>query len=528
MPTESKSITPGQVIEIIISRRWVLIIPFCLAMVVGIGLSLTLPKKYMARTLILVEPQRVPEEYVQALVSSDINTRISTISQQIMSRTNIEKIISKYKLYSDPKHADMFLEDKVSNMRRRINVDVTRASRSGADSFSISFEGTVPEKVAEIANTLARYFIDENLKVREAQAMGTSNFLDDELTIMRVRLESVEQTLKDYRISHMGGLPEQLDSNLRILDRLQEQVSQIRESIRGAKLRLQVLRVQLVQNGRPQISTADGGPLSEAEQLERHRVELEELESKYTPLHPDVIKLKGKIARFEEKLGKPTTDSPEGAPQSQTAPAAGAFSQLSMLEINGLKGEISRLLDKQKEIEEQVVIYKKRVEATPHREQELMSLNRDYQNIQELYNSLLNRKLESEIAVNMEKKQKGEQFRIVDIAKTPQKPTSPDMKKLFLVVVAAGLGIGGGLIFLLEYLNTSFKSVDAIETHLGLPVIVTLPEVISPKHKFFRRVNLVLSTGGVLVAGCLFSVFAALNFVGKQKVMAIVMRFGIL
>ncbi len=529
MPTESKSITPGQITGIVISRRWFLIIPFCLAMVVGIGLSLVLPKKYMARTLILVQPQRVSQDYVQALVSSDINTRINTISQQIMSRTNIEKIITEYKLYSNEKSSDMFMEDKILDMRERIDVNVTQARR-GAEAFSISFKGEETDKVAAIANSLARYFIDENLKVREAQAMGTSNFLDDELTTMRTRLVDVEQTLKDYRIKHMGELPQQLDSNLRILDRLQEHGGQNRDSIRGAKLRLAVLQTQTTQNGHSQVNSNRGGQESGGgvDQLGQLRSELEELESKYTPLHPDVIKLKGKIARFEEKLGKPPADSPGGAPQSETVPAANAFSQQAMLEINGLKSEIIRLQEQQKEIGEQVTIYKKRVEATPHREQELMSLNRDYQNIQEAYNSLLNRKLESEIAVNMEKKQKGEQFRIIDIAKTPEKPTSPNMKKLFLLVVAAGLGIGGGLISLLEYLNTSFKSIDEIEAHLGLPVIAALPEIITSRQKFFRRVNLALSTCGVLAAGGLFSAFAALSFVGEKKVMALVMRFGIL
>jgi len=524
MQTKPQKIDPYKIIEIIALRRWILIIPFCLVMVVGIGLSLTLPKQYMARTLILVVPQRVPTNFVQSIVSSDINTRINTISQQIMSRTNIEKIISEYSLYSDDDSENMFFEDKLQDMRKRIGVDVTRASR-GAQAFAISFSGAEPEKVANIANKLASYFIDENLKVREAQAMGTSNFLDDELNIMRVRLENVEQKLKTYRIKHMGELPEQLDSNLRILDRLQENSGQVNESIRSAKLRLQVLSGQAPRIVSQVYSEGARQRLDQTvDQLGILTAELEELESKYTALHPDVIRLKGKIDKLKKKAAGKPTQPPNTGGTAGARPVDQDLEQAQQHEITGLKSEIKRLEEQKREIEARVSEYQKRVEATPHREQELMSLRRDYQNIQDAYNGLLNRKLESELAVNMEKKQKGERFRIVDIAKKPEKPTSPNMRKLFLLTVAAGLGIGGGIIFLLENLNASFKSADSIETQLGLPVIATLPELVSPRAKLFRKLDLACSAIGLVVCMGLFLLMAALSFVGEKEIMEAVMR----
>jgi uncharacterized protein involved in exopolysaccharide biosynthesis len=169
-----EKIKPEDIIEIIVRHRWYIIIPFCLSMMTGIYFALTLTKVYSAGTLILVQPQLIPSNYVQSIVSASLGSRINTLSQQIMSRTNLEKIISEFKLYSGPKSKNMFMEDKIESMRRRITVDVTR-SRRATNAFSISFKGKDPEKVMKVTNALATFFIDENLKKREAQAIGTSD-----------------------------------------------------------------------------------------------------------------------------------------------------------------------------------------------------------------------------------------------------------------------------------------------------------------------------------------------------------------
>ncbi|HDL07211.1 MAG TPA: protein GumC, partial [Desulfobacteraceae bacterium] len=162
----------------------------------------------------------------------------------------------------------------------------------------------------------------------------------------------------------------------------------------------------------------------------------------------------------------------------------------------------------------QIKIYEKRVEDTPKREQQLLALKRDYQNIQSTYNSLLARKLEAEIAVNMEKKQKGEQFRILDSARLPVKPVEPDMKKLFMLVVAAGLGIGGGMIFMLEYFDTSFRKPDDIESYLGVSVLATVSSIYHSKDKIWRTINQSLSVFALMAAFILFAGFAVLCLKG--------------
>lgn len=498
-------IKPEQIFEIIIKRHWFIIIPFCLSMIIGTLLVVTLPRIYESRTVILVQPQKVPSNIVQDIVSSDLNARISTLSQQILSRSNLEKIIEDFKLYSGPNYEKMFLEKKVENLQEKISVSVTKGGGRDADSFSISFRGSDPEKVMQVTSSLASSFIDENLKIRESQAMGTNTFLEDELETMRKRLMETEQMLKNYRETNMGGLPEQLNSNLSILSNLNERLTSLQTEIIDARSRMTNLRSTDFEPTSPAINrppvTIDPDTLS----LDQMKAQLENFKNRYTESHPDVVRLKKRIADFEKQMKKDGKHNvlPSDTDQNRRP----RLNQSFVLQRQNIRNEIIRLESERDDIVKQIAVYKKRVEDTPKREQELQTLERDYDNINQTYNSLLGRQLEAQIAVNMEKKQKGEQFRILDPARIPQSPVSPNMKKLFLFIMAAGLGIGGGLIFLLELLDTSFKEPEEIESFLNLPVLATLPTVMSDSEVSRNKRKMMISLAGVFVSCVLFAIF---------------------
>ena len=519
MQKSAKSLKPEELINLVIKRRWIIIIPFCLSMLIGIYKAFTLPRIYSATTLILVEPQRVPNDYVRPVVSTDIGSRISSIQEQVMSRTNIEKIIDEFNLFSGSQYQKGYMEDKILSVQDCISLNVTR-SRHSADTFSISFRDSDPEKAMRITNALATYFINENLKVREAQAVGTSSFLDGELKSIRQKLVAQESKLKEYREEYMGGLPEQLQSNLRILDRLQEQLSTRQASLSDAKNRLAMLVSQISEErSLGNSSTSDGQVstgLAESLTPSQARMRLAYLETRYTEKHPDIIRLKKIISEFEKKNGENIQETSEGL--QYIPPELRRPMEEVKAEIRTLTFDISKLM-------KQISLYQKRVENTPKREQELMSLRRDYQNIQNSYDSLLNRKLEAEIAVNMEKKQKGEQFRIIDPAKLPQKPVSPNMKKLFVMVLAAGLGIAGGITFLLEYWDTSFKSPEDIMSYLGFPVIATVPIIYHRKDKLRKKLNYAFSIFSIMISFVLFVAFAMLSLKGVNQTMELVNKF---
>ncbi len=405
----------------------------------------------------------MPSEYVQSVVTSSINQRISTISQQILSRSNLEKIIDQFNLYADK--PDMYLEDKIAEMRQRVRVKIEQA-RHGTEAFSIRFNGSDPHRVMRIANTLASYFMDENLKVREAQAVGTSEFLDLELEKTRQRLEEMEAKLSAYRAEHLGGLPDELDSNLRTLDRLQLQMADKHVLLREARTSLamvesrineiETLSRQPAQTGSDIPASGSGTViLSNQEKLALARQEYEQLLTVYTPHHPDVKRLVKTIENLEKRVAADNQSNMESSnsatPGSSATPSDPRLAGLET-EKGQLKMDIQALTMELNDIEKKMTVYQKRVEETPRREMELQSLNRDYANIKEVYNSLLNRKLEAELSVNMEKRQKGEQFRILDPAKLPEKPVSPDVIKFFILSVAAGLGLPPALFLFWNFL----------------------------------------------------------------------------
>ena len=505
---QQEFLKPEFIIEILLKRRWILIVPIILALAAGSYLAITLPKIYEAKTLILIQPQKVPTQYVQSLVSSDIDERINTLSQQILSRTNLEKIIRDLDLFAGPAYAGHYMEDKVASLRENISVEVTR-SRRETNSFSITFKGKEPKTVMKVTNALATYFIDENIKVREAQAIGTSDFLDDELETMRVRLEGKESALEAYKTEFMGELPEQLETNLRILDRLQEQLSENQEGVRDAKSRLVSLQNQ-ASSGFLAVSR-EGDTEPDPLDINSLQAELARLQSRYTARHPDIIKLKLRIKELEQNQAS----SKNGQSQSSVQEPP---------EITDIKREIYIFESEAQRLLTQIREYEARVESTPRREQELLALQRDYQNLQDSYSSLLSRKLEAEIAVNMERKQKGEQFRILDRANVPRRPVEPNMKKLFLMTIAGGFGLGGAIIFLLEILNSTFRSPKEIETLLGLPTLALIPFIEDRKAHILKKANLRGTILALGISAMLFIFFSALTLNGVESTLSILSK----
>jgi len=512
----------GYYINLVLRRRWFVIIPFLLALIAGIYLAVALPKKFQAETLILIEPQRVPDNYVQAIVSSDLQSRIATIKEMILSRTNLLNIIENFDLFSRPEYTGMFLDEKIEIMRKRTNVDIVSDRGRTANAFKVKYEGAEPRKVMQVVNAMATLVIDQNLKVRESQATGTVEFLENELVKMRRRLEEVEAKLKDFRETHMGELPDQLASNLMVLERLQQQLSDKQKSLRDEKNRLSSLenQIQLAREQAAMVVTAPAATGNkEPTTLEGLKQQLADYKIRYTPQHPDVIRLQRKIEELEKQGPPPSATSGDGGSSRPAGgvgiPANGRGVAADLIaQRNGAAREIVAIRQELAALQDQVAVYQRRVEDTPKLEQELLSLKRDYDNTQKTYDSLLARKQEAEVAANMERQQKGEQFRILDPARLPDKPQSPDMRKLFLMCVMAGLGLGGGLIFLLEFLDKSVKKLESVPEKLGIPLLVAVPKIDHPRDVRKRRLNNGFSVLAAIMCLALMALFAAVSVLG--------------
>jgi len=464
-----------------------------------------LPDRYKSDTLILVVPQQVPESYVRSTVTTRIEDRLQSIAQQILSRTRLERIIQDFNLYEKERRAGI-MEDVVEGMRRDISIQVVKG-----DAFRVTYSGNEPRTVMRVTERLASLFIEENLHDREVLADGTNQFLEAQLEDARRQVIEQEHKIEEYRKRFSGQLPSQLDSNLQVIQNTQLQIQAHVESLNRDRDRELLVQREIsglegqapvLDNGTTTVSLPDGviqgGSISQ--QLAVAKSALAALERRYKPDHPDVVRMKRLISDYEAKVGGPEDVA---RPLSPTEVAR-------QKRLDDLKAE-NEQLDRQiayKQSEEQrlrgvVTDYQKRVDIVPTRESELTELTRDYNTLQEMYSGLLAKKEESKIAANLERRQIGEQFKLLDPARLAEKPFSPNRIAINLAGMGGGIALGLLLIAILEYRSASFSSDEDVMTVLSLPVLATVPFMQSQAEKRkarWRRVTLNVGLATTVVA----------------------------
>jgi polysaccharide chain length determinant protein (PEP-CTERM system associated) len=510
MATQEQTLDIHTYIDIALRRKWYIIIPLVLSVAIAFGVYKTLPKIYSATTLILVQPQRVPTDYVRPTITDSVTSRLSTIGQEILSRTRLESVIQEFNLYADLR-SKLPMEEIVETMRKAVEVKVLSGSQydRGQNSFSVSYEGKEPRTVMMVTNKLASLFIEENLRGREQQAGRTSEFIVKELQDMEGKLKNKEIEIRDFKARNMGQLPQQWEANQRTLDRLQQQLQTTTEAIRAVEDKTILYRNQIEQlreRGRivaGRMARGDGSQGVEGisgesgfedpviVQYNSLKRELTAAQSKYTDQHPDVVELKRKIANLEPKVkeilnqqkamrearGPGQKDGVGGENMFPLDPTTERLLTQYTDQYNGAQLDAKRLRSEEKNLREQIFAYQRRVEETPKREQELSLLTRDYELMKSNYQSLLDKKIQAQMAENLERDQQGEQFKILDPARIPEKPIRPDRNKILIAGLVIGLALGGGLTWFRESLDQSFHTVAQVEGYLGVPVLVAIPNL---------------------------------------------------
>lgn len=489
---------------IALRRRWWLIASTCfVACAVALG-SLVLPNKFTSEATILVVQQQVPERYVTPNTTYSVREALESLTEAVLSRSRLLPIIDEFSLYPREQHR-LGPEGLAQLMRNNIQIIPIQkdAVQKDINAFKISFTCDNPFVAQKVTDRLTSFFIDENLKLQQQQDLGTTSFLKDQLASAEKDLKDQEQQLRDFRTNNLGSLPEQEQGNLEILSGLHTQLQSTMAELSRAqeqKVYLSSLLDQyqsLDSTGRPApgMVVADN-PLAIAEaDLQRLQSERASLVARFTPEYPDVVEINRKIAQQETLIAglKPARPADKNRPsrgQAASAPAeSSSEAQLrSQLEANRI--QMADLTKSEKQMEQQIADYEKRLNETPVREQQLSDVLRGYDLAKKNYDDLLGKVTQSEMATSLAERQQGQQFRVVDPPSLPAKPSSPNRKKIALGGAAAGLFLGGALAFLIDSSDHSFHTEKEILQRFKLPLIIGVPLSLTPaeeKRAVWRR-----------------------------------------
>jgi polysaccharide chain length determinant protein (PEP-CTERM system associated) len=489
-------------------RKWLALAILAAAATATVSLIAFLPDIYQSRVTVLVDQQQVPEMLVRSTVTSALETRLQAINQEILSRSRLEGLIQRFGLYPQLR-GRLSSEELIQQMRDDIRLDLRSAEQRGAASatiaFTITYRGQDSQTVALVTNTLASFYIEENLKARERQATGTADFLRVQLTETKAKLDVQEQKVSEFKKRFVGQLPQELEVNLATLQRLNAQLNLNSDSQTRILERREIVVRQMAEAGfgTPTGSGASAGLVAPIDprgvRLARLRQELAELRTRYSEKYPDVVRLKAELAALEADAravqnGEKTAEAPAALP-SPPDPQLLRMQQA----VAEADAELRILRVEDKRLREAIGLYQQRVQETPVREQQFKELTRDYDSTKELYASLLKRYAESQISESMEQRQKGEQFRIIEPAIPAQVPAAPNRPRLLGVGLALAVGVALGAVILAEHADTSFHTVDDLRAFTRVPILARIPRIVTAEDQRRRRRRLGLAAVGALI-----------------------------
>jgi protein tyrosine kinase modulator len=511
-------------------RRWWILLPLFICWAVVWGLSWLLPSTYQSDALILVEQQKVPEQYVVPNVVVGLQDRLQSMTQQILSRTRLQATIDRFHLYPRRHGFKALLEsgDPVEQMRKDIQIELVQPPGHPGEltAFKIRFAAGAPELTQQVNSELVSLFIDENLKSQQQLSESTTAFLGNELAVAKAKLEEQEAKVRAFKAQHLGELPSQLETNVQIMSGLQSQLQNTQRALDGAKqqklyLESVLQQYQSVQTGLAKGDSSTPPPDSLGKQLQELRRRLTEERAVYTDSYPDVVALKEEIAKTE-KLKKQIEDeiaSKKDAGKSGDTPEAAAEQGVqqdaptAMMQIQGqLKAnqlEIQNYQQREKTLESEISTYQSRLNMTPTTEQQMAEISRGYEESKSNYNSLLQKQMQSQLATSLEQRQQGEQFRVLDPASLPEKPSAPNHFLVSLGGLMAGLAIGFGLTAILELTNVRVWQEKDLEGVVPVHVLVGIPRLSTPEED---RRRLILRLMEICAAVAIVGLMMAGNF----------------
>jgi succinoglycan biosynthesis transport protein ExoP len=485
-------------------RKLTIVLPAIGLFLATLVVAMRLPNIYRAETVIMVDPQQVPNNYVATTVTSSISDRLSTIQQQVLSPSRLQKLIDSTGLYADLK-GRVSAENMIRNLQSSISVDVATSGGSRMSTFRIAFNGRNPNDVAMVANQLASMFIDENLKAREKQSEGTAEFLDRELQETKKELEKKEAEVQAIKTRNIMDLPESKQYHLEVLGNLRAQLTASQDRVNRAQQERVYLQSVMVSSHPTVDLDTGGGATASPRQSEIQKLEarISDLEARYGPNHPDVRRARKDLADLRKKeaseVGKTATQQ---QPQisSEVLAAEARRNPVVESQLNKLKQDIEEQAKIQAQLQQQIDFHVAKLQQIPIFEQQMAGMMRDYDTLRSHYTSTLDKKLAAQMSTALESHEKGERFLILDSAMPPTKPYAPNRSLIALAGLFGGILSGIGLAAVMEMSDESVRSEYEAARITGMPVLAGIPHLMSRSEE---RRNQLRALGAVLgTAAC--------------------------
>src|ERR1035438_9143863 len=473
-----RELTMQDYVGILKRRFWLILASAVLVTGLAVLISYVVPPQYMSQTLVIIEQQKVPENYVKPVVTEDLGERLTTMKQQILSRSRVEPIVERFNLFPGKRYT---MDDRVELTRNAIGVSPIPSARANVPGFFISFKAKDARTAQQVCSEITSLFVSENLSAREQSAEGTTDFLKQQLEDAKRNLDDQDAKLATFQQKYFGRLPEQEQSNTNTLQALTTQLDAVTQSLNRTQQDVTFLQAMVaqqthdLQNAEP--AAASAAVDERKTELNRLIAQRQALNALYTPDHPDVVEISHKIAELQAQIARA---SAEPAP----AVVAPTFNRPDSPQLQQLKAQLraaqQAMADAKHEqggIEQQIRNYEGRIASSPQVEAEYKQITRDHETALEFYNSLLKKMNESSMATALEQRQQGEQFLMMDAPNLPEAPIFPNRPMFAAGGLAVGLFLGMLLAGLLEYLNTTLRSERDVWAFTKLPTLVVISHI---------------------------------------------------
>jgi polysaccharide chain length determinant protein (PEP-CTERM system associated) len=473
-------------VEMLKRRVWLILISSVVFLGIGVALSHVISPRYVSQTLVLIEQQKVPEDYVKPVVSEDLGERLASMKEQILSRSRIEPIVDRFNLFAANNRT---MDDRIDMTRKSIEILPIRSDQArGMPGFFISFKAQDARIAQQVCGEITSLFVSENLSDREQSAEGTTDFLKQQLADAKRNLDDQDAKLAEFQRKYIGKLPEQGPANTNTLQALTTELDAANQSLNRLQQDETFQQAMIAQQTHDLQRNEPAAAVVVDErksQLKTLLAKKQELETLYTPDHPDVVAITRQISDLQAEMAAAPPPAPFSAPINR--PDTPQLQQLKA-QLRATQQAISTARLEQSRIQQQVGMYEGRIEASPTVEEEYKQITRDHDTALQFYNTLLTKMNESSMATALEHRQQGEQFKVMDAPNLPDAPTFPNPVVFAGGGLAFGLFLGLAIAALLEYRDKSLRNEKDIWAFTKLPTLAIISHVEGlPQPVFARR-----------------------------------------